>query len=281
MEETKRIRLIEEMGFSKIEARVYYMLLQKSPMTGYKIASEIGKSNSNTYLALENLAKKGAVSLLQGHKSKEYIAVPIDQLLEIRIKEAQKQKDIVADAFKDFTVESGEDQIFRFTNTEQLQVKAVEMIKNAQHTVLVDSESAQLEMIKNTLEQAAAKGLTVIVETPGDEHLSNCYVVQSYDINRKALVLDFRWLVISVDAAKTLVSYFTKENELIEGLWISNGLLSDWFYNGMFYEVLNRYMINLFASDKSKKEIYESMKGFHRKYRYSKIHISESTGYKQ
>jgi len=153
MEETKRIRLIEEMGFSKIEARVYYMLLQKSPMTGYKIASEIGKSNSNTYLALENLAKKGAVSLLQGHKSKEYIAVPIDQLLEIRIKEAQKQKDIVADAFKDFTVESGEDQIFRFTNTEQLQVKAVEMIKNAQHTVLVDSESAQLEMIKNTLEQ--------------------------------------------------------------------------------------------------------------------------------
>ena len=80
-------------------------------------------------------------------------------------------------------------------------------------------------------------------------------------------------MVVSVDAEKTLVSYFTKGNELIEGLWISNGLLSDWFYNGMFYEVLYRFMVNLFASDKSKEEIYKSLKDFHRTYRYSKVHV--------
>jgi sugar-specific transcriptional regulator TrmB len=273
MDDTARIKMIEEMGFSKIEARVYFMLLQKAPLTGYKIASEIGKSNSNTYLALENLVKKGAVSLLEGNKSKEYIAVPIEQLLEIRIKEAQKQKDIISDVFKDFSVESGEDQIYRFTNTEQLQVKAVEMIDNAQHAILVDSETTQLEMIKYELERAAARGLNVIVETPGKAHIPNCYMVQSHGLNKEVIVLDFNWLVISVDAEKTLVSYFTKEDELVEGLWISNHLLSDWFYNGMFYEVFNRYMINLYASDRTKEEIFERMKDFHRKYRYSKVHV--------
>jgi len=111
MDEKQRIKLLEEMGFSKIEARVYYILLKKSPLTGYKIASEIGKSNSNTYLALDNLVKKGAISLLEGNKSKEYIAIPIEQLLEIRIQEAKNQKNIVTEAFKDFTYESGEDQI--------------------------------------------------------------------------------------------------------------------------------------------------------------------------
>ena len=87
------------------------------------------------------------------------------------------------------------------------------------------------------------------------------------------MALDFSWLVICVDASKTLVSYFTKENDLAEGLWISNELLSDWFYNGMFYEILNRYIINLFSSEKSKEEIYQGMKDFHKNYRYEKVHI--------
>jgi sugar-specific transcriptional regulator TrmB len=273
MDDAKRIKLIEEIGFSKIEARVYYILLKKSPLTGYKIANEIGKSNSNTYLALENLVKKSAISLLEGNKSKEYIAIPIEQLLEIRIKEAKKQKDIVAEAFKDFKFESGEDQIYRFKNKEQLRLKALEMIENAKHAVLVDSETAQLDMIKDKLEDAAAKGLKVLVETTGKEKITNCYMVESYNLNKETIVLDFDWLVISVDAEKTLVSYFTKEDELIEGLWISNGLLSDWFYNGMFYEMLNRFMINLFGSDKSKEEIYESIKDFHKTYRHSKVHV--------
>ena len=273
MDERQRIKLLEEMGFSKIEARVYYILLKKSPLTGYKIASEIGKSNSNTYLALDNLAKKGAISLLEGNKSKEYIAIPIDQLLEIRIKEAQKQKEIIGEAFKNFKFESGEDQIYRFRNKEQLQLKALEMIENAKHTILVDSETAQLNMIKNKLEEVAEKGLKVIVETTGKEQIPNCYMVEAHNINQESVALDFSWLVICVDASKTLVSYFPKENDLVEGLWISNDLLSDWFYNGMFYEILHRFMINLFSSEKSKEEIYQSMKDFHKNYRYEKVHV--------
>ncbi len=273
MNDTQRIKLIEDIGFSKIEARVYYLLLKKSPLTGYKIASEIGKSNSHTYLALKNLVKKGAISLLEGKKSKEYIANPIEQLIEIRIKEAKKQKNMVSEVFKDFKSESGDNQIYRFNNKEQLRLKALEMIDNAKHAILVDSETAQLDMIKYKLEDAAAKGLNVIVESTGKEQIPNCYMVESLNIDKETIVLDFDWLVISVDAEKTLVSYFTKEDELIEGLWISNSLLSDWFYNGMFYEVLNRFMINLFGSDKSKEEIYEDIKDFHKNYRYSKVHV--------
>jgi hypothetical protein len=147
------------------------------------------------------------------------------------------------------------------------------MIENARHAIIVDSETAQLNMIKNKLEDAAAKGLNVLVETTGKEKIPNCYMVESYDMNRRTFVLDFKWLAICVDAQKSLVSYFTKEDELIEGLWISNDLLSDWVYNGMFYEVLNRFMINLFGTDKSKEEIYEGIKDFHKNYRYSKVHI--------
>ena len=273
MDDTERIKLIEEIGFSKIEARVYYILLKKSPLTGYKIASEIGKSNSNTYLALENLVNKGAITLLEGNKSKKYIAIPIEQLMEMRITEVKKQKDVVAQAFKNFETDSGEDQIYRFKNKEQLRLKALEMIEDAKHTIVVDSEKAQLDMIKNKLKDVAARGVDVVVETMGKEKIPNCYMVEAYNINKENIVVDFDWLVICVDAEKTLVSYFTKDNELIEGLWISSGLLSDWFYNGLFYEVVHRFMINLFSSDKSKEEIYQSLKDFHKHHRYEKVHV--------
>jgi sugar-specific transcriptional regulator TrmB len=273
MNDTERIKLIEEIGFSKIEAQVYYILLKKSPLTGYKIADEIGKSNSNTYFALKNLIKKGAITLLEGNKSKKYIAVPIEQLMQIRITRIKKQKDIIADAFDSFKMDSGEDQIYRFKNKEQLRLKALEMVEYAKHSVLVDSAKTQLEMIKNKLQDVAKRDVTVVVETMGKEQIPNCYVVEAYTINKEKIVLDFDWLVISVDAEKTLVSYFTKEDELIEGLWISNGLLSDWFYNGLFYEVVHRFMINLFNSDKSKEEIYQRLKDFHKHYRYEKVHV--------
>ncbi len=271
MDDEKRIKLIEELGFTKIESRVYFILLKKSPLTGYKTANEIGKSNSNTYLALENLVKKGAISLLEGNKSKKYVAEPIEQLMEIRINNAKEQKEIVTDAFKDFESKSDEDQIYRFKNKEQLRLKAIEMIENAKDAILVDSESAQLEMIKDKLEEAGAKGLNVIVESPVPEIIPKCYMVEALNLSNDVIELDFDWLVISTDTEKTLVSYFTKQGELIDGLWISNALLSDWFYNGMFYEVLYRFMIKLYKSDKTKEEIFESIKDFHQNYRHNKL----------
>jgi HTH-type transcriptional regulator, sugar sensing transcriptional regulator len=273
MDDANRIKLIEDLGFSKIESRVYYILLKQSPLTGYKIANQIGKSNSNTYLALKNLVKKDAISLLEGNKSKEYVAVPIEKLMEIRINKAKEQKEILGDAFKDFKTESGDDQIYRFKSKEQLWMKANEMIENAKVAILVDSEAPQLEMIKEKLAEAAEKGLNVIVESTGQERIPKCYMVEALSLKNEPINLNFDWLVISADTEKTLVSYFTKQGDLIEGLWISNRLLSDWFYNGMFYEVLNRYVIKLFNSDETKEEILEKINTFHKSYRHSRALI--------
>jgi len=271
MDDVKRIKMLEEMGFSKIESLVYFKLLKKSPLTGYKIAAEIGKSNSNTYLALENLVKKNAVSLLEGKKTKEYAAVPVEQFLEMKIKETQKQKEIAADAFKNLEAESDKNQIYYFKNKEQLQMKAREMIESAQSTILIDSESVPLDMVRDKLEEAGSKGINVIIESTGKKPVPNCMYVESLSIEGEALSLDFDWFVISVDSSKTLASYFTKEGELISGIWMSNVLLSDWFYNGMFYEVLLRHIIKLFKSDQSKEDIFENIKSFHAKYRYKNV----------
>jgi hypothetical protein len=128
-------------------------------------------------------------------------------------------------------------------------------------------------MLKRALEVAASKGLKVIVESTGKQRIPNCYMVESQSLTNNKFNLDFSWLVICTDAEKSLVSYFTKDGDLIDGLWISNRLLSDWFYNGMFYEVLHRYTITLFKANLTKETIFERIKNFHKNYRYERQHV--------
>ena len=273
MDDLKRIKLLEELGFSRIEAQVYYILLKKSPLTGYKIAGEIGKSNSHTYLALDNLVKKGAITLLEGKRSKEYVAIPIEQYLEMKIRDTLKHKEVITEAFSDFEPREDDNQIYHFTSIEQFKLKACEIINNAQHTVLADGETAELAMIRDELAAAAARGVNIIVESTSKEPIPGCHMVEAQALTTKNFNLDFSWLVLCTDAQKTMVSYITKTGELIDGLWISNSLLSDWFYNGMFYEVLHRYTINLFKSDMTKDKIFKKIQEFHKNYRYERKHV--------
>ena len=74
-------QLIEELGFTRIEAQVYVHLLQDSPATGYRIAKEIGRSFTNTYKALSTLETKGAVLAYAG-KNRLFRAVPVEELFD-------------------------------------------------------------------------------------------------------------------------------------------------------------------------------------------------------
>ena len=58
-------------GFTPTESRVYEVLLQDGPGTGYSIAQAAGLARANTYSALEGLVSKGA-ALVEGDRPKRY-----------------------------------------------------------------------------------------------------------------------------------------------------------------------------------------------------------------
>ena len=55
------IRVLQTLGFSKLEAAIYTFLLQQPPTTGYGIALALGKPIANTYKGINALQAKGAV----------------------------------------------------------------------------------------------------------------------------------------------------------------------------------------------------------------------------
>jgi HTH-type transcriptional regulator, sugar sensing transcriptional regulator len=58
-------------GFTPTESRVYQVLLEGGPGTGYSIAQTAGLARANTYSALEGLVTKGA-ALVDGDRPKRY-----------------------------------------------------------------------------------------------------------------------------------------------------------------------------------------------------------------
>ena len=58
-------------GFTPTESRIYQVLLEGGPGTGYSIAQTAGLARANTYSALEGLVSKGA-ALVEGDRPKRY-----------------------------------------------------------------------------------------------------------------------------------------------------------------------------------------------------------------
>ena len=275
MQDEQRVELLKNYGFSHFEAVVYLELLKTSPQTGYKIAKSIQKTRSSTYLVLGNLEAKGAVTKLMGKDKQEYIPVGIREFIAHHEAGFLQQKKATIDAFKDLETPDRDDQIYFIKNTEELISRAKEMIRNASEIVLVDSETLPLNFLRSDLETAAQRGVKVIVERMGDQTIAGAEMIKATGIVSEFNTWNVDWLTLSADSEKTLIAYISKSGELIVGIWISNLYLSDWFFNGMFYEILMRHVINLFNTDLSKQEILSEIQNFHQS------HYHKSNGFKR
>lgn len=270
MPDKLRIDLLNGIGLTKTESLVYLTLLKESPLTGYKIAEKISKSRSNTYQSLKSLENKQIVNLLEGNDTAQYIPVPIDQVMEQKERELLKQKKLIKGAFNDIKKSSSENQIYNIKTTDQLLKQSIEIIQSAKDILLVDSSPKALLLIKEELIATAERGVIVLIETSEDIDMGKCILIKcSGVIGSTDPWENVGFIALSKDSEKTLVSFLNASTgKLISATWISNLFLSNWFANGMMYEIMVRYIANLFISDEnfSKEEIWVKIKVFYKNY---------------
>ncbi len=270
MPDKLRIDLLNGIGLTKTESLVYLTLLKESPLTGYKIAEKISKSRSNTYQSLKSLENKQIVNLLEGNDTAQYIPVPIDQVMEQKERELLEQKKLIKGAFNDIKKSSSENQIYNIKTTDQLLKQSVEIIQSAKDILLVDSSPKALLLIREELIATAERGVIVLIETSEDIDMGKCILIKcSGVIGTTDPWENVGFIALSKDAEKTLVSFLNASTgKLISATWISNLFLSNWFANGMMYEIMVRYIANLFISEEDfpKEEIWEKIKVFYKNY---------------
>src|SRR2546423_12321018 len=113
------IQVLQDLGFTALEAEVYIFLLKESPATGYRIAQGIGKPAANTYKAIETLQLKGAVIVDDG-ESRRCQAVPANELLSQLERNFSKRRSEAAKALASVGGASDDLGVYQLRSREQV-----------------------------------------------------------------------------------------------------------------------------------------------------------------
>jgi sugar-specific transcriptional regulator TrmB len=224
-------QVITYMGFTALEAEVYVYLLQRSPATGYKIATSIGRSFANTYKALASLQEKGAV-LVDDGSSKLTRAVPLEELLDQMQSRFSNMRKRAIEAMAKLTPSDEDTRIYELVTVPQVIERARRMLDSAEERVLIELFPEPLSMLKEAVEETAARGVVVCARIYQPDNLAGVHVVQSPFGDETLRKFRSQWIAVFVDGRQFLLGHlFTGEEDVYQAIWSRNPFLARAFYD--------------------------------------------------
>ena len=238
MNKSSANKMLESIGFTVLESDIYVYLLTQGANTGYGVAKGVGKAVANVYKALDILAKKGAVEQASG-KSKQYIAVPWEQLISTETKKFEANMDGLAKALKQIPSHQEDEQIYHMQNADQVKEQSVRIIEKAGSIILADLEPKSLEWLKQPLIDAALRGVEVRVKIYEDADLPNVHLVlrkQGKQIYDKTRYINFG---ICADGQDMITGILTHDSsQVVQAFRSKSALMNLTIYNKLLYELV-------------------------------------------
>jgi sugar-specific transcriptional regulator TrmB len=228
---TRGASALSALGFSEIEALAYCFLLKESPATAYRVSHGIGKPTANTYKAIASLAAQGAITLDDG-ESKEYRAVPPEELLARLESGFRGRKQAAADALKGLHQDDADDRVYRLVTVDQVFERARAMLARAEEIVLVDAFMGPLEGIEAAVKAAVKRKVKVVIQGYDDRTVPGAVMLRN---NRTPEVIS-HWpgqhFTLVADAREHLLALFSQDLSAVhQAVWSHSAFLSCMHHN--------------------------------------------------
>ncbi len=164
----KRIPSLEALGLTRLEALAYSYLVANPATTGYKVSKGIGKPTANVYRALESLERKGAVRNDRASPPL-FRAVPPAELLDQLEREFMDRREIASQALESLSAgaDIDDDGMFALVTAQQVLGRARILLTAARRLALVDAEPNVFVQLTDTIDDARAHGVRVVVRVRG------------------------------------------------------------------------------------------------------------------
>lgn len=153
---------LEKMGFSKIEAATYSTLVEKGEMSGYQIAKNINVSRASIYPVLDNMYKRGIVSLLPGNTNlyiAEDPAVIINKMKAEYNNSAERAKGKLIELYG----ARPKDKYINIEGYDNIISKTKELLLEAKKEVIIHTDFDMKENFYEELRILSERGVKVIV----------------------------------------------------------------------------------------------------------------------
>ena len=159
------IDLLQQLGLSELEARLYLELHQEAGLSGYEVAKRVSVSRTNVYAALRSLLDKGACRKIEGDPVR-YDAVPIEELLRFLRREFEQSAQTLLDELK--TPPATAPAFYNWQGNEPIKLAIGRLIANADRFIVVDLWSEDLAWVERDLLAAEQRGVTAVLIVLGE-----------------------------------------------------------------------------------------------------------------
>lgn len=157
----QKINLLEKIGLTESESKVYLALVQHGTKSGYEASKLSMVPRSKIYNILESLVNKGFVLFSENEGNNRYASVPIEEIAE-RIKhETEDTLESLSEKLKEHATTTDLDYIWRIRTYKNVFAKCRTLIKEAQTELLVQVWEVDLPEILEPLKAMEENGVLV------------------------------------------------------------------------------------------------------------------------
>lgn len=260
------------LGFTETEAAVYAYLVEHSPATGYRVAQDLGKPVANSYKAIESLQQKGAV-IADETGTKQCRAVPYEEVLESLEASFDRWRSRASDALAQLSPSTDDEGVYGLESRDQVLERARSMLARAEEVTLVDAFPAPLAEVRDDVERAAARGVTVTAQVYEPVELEGVEVVMNAHAE-EVRGWPGDWLNLVLDGSELLLSFLTVDGPGVhQAIWSQSPFLCWAYQSALAGEMLSARLGEALAAGVDRAELDTIIE------RFSRYRAHESIGY--
>lgn len=198
---------LEQLGFSRYEAKAYIALLRSNPQNGYELAKSSGIPRANIYGVLRKLEARGAVLRLDTPSGSRYAPVPISELIE---RQELRFKEILAEtreSLKQVTSEPIDEFVWNTHGYTAMLEHVRSLLHQTREQLQLTVWVPEAAALQETLNELAARNVEILTLCLSACPAETCGYCRG-NIYRHAAVPPraTRWLVAVSDKKELLVS---------------------------------------------------------------------------
>ncbi len=159
---TETLSLLQKLGFSSYESKVYIALISAEAATPYDIARRSGVPSSKVYETLNKLVSKGiAQPCMDTDQNQRYVGLAPEDLLNQLKHTTLSHTRALLPLLKQACAPVTGDFIWSLTDQEKVAAKASEIIREANQTLLISCWPEELSWIQHDLADAEDRGVRI------------------------------------------------------------------------------------------------------------------------
>lgn len=219
------LQLLEKIGLTEAEAKVYMTLLQNGSLSGYEASKLAGVQRSKIYNLLESMKEKGFILYTEYENNNKYAAVPIKEIADRCKRETENTLDDLTERLSIYPQKTNLDYIWHIRNNENVFAKCREIIHNTEEELLVQIWTEDIPQVIGQLKLLEEKGIRMAVVVFSNDKELEVPLKKYYRhgmAEDKKEEMGGRWVTMVSDRKQVVFGQILSES-IAEVIWSESG----------------------------------------------------------